>query len=99
MGKRNESPEETRRERGPGRRETDGFDGGGFREGTHGRGPTPYMKSHSPKPNGHGAAPHMATAGRGGDGIIGKGDGFKSRSGDIEHPQSHGEFEALGVND
>ena len=42
-------------------------------------------------------APHLATAGRGGSGIIGKGDSFKGHAEDLEHPQSHGaEFEQLG---
>jgi hypothetical protein len=94
---KNKAPEQTRREKSPGREKAEGFDA--IAEGTHGRGPTPYTKGMSPKPNGHGSAPHMATAGRGGDGQIGKGDGFKSRTSDIAHPDSHGAFESLGVDD
>lgn len=89
------SPEETgegpRPARGGSREE------GGFEEGTHGRGPTPYKRSHSPKPNGHSLDAHAATAGRGGSGIIGGADGNKGTKADIAHPQSHGDFEALGT--
>ena len=71
---------------------------GGFEEGTFGRGPTPYTKSHSPKANGHSISTHMSDSGRGGSGIIGKGDSFKGHSQDICHPESHGEFEGLGAD-
>ena len=74
-----------------------GWDGGGFSEGQHGRGPTPYSKSMSHKPHGHGMAAHAGTAGRGGKGRFGKGDGFKSHAPDIAHPQTHAEFESLGT--
>lgn len=75
------------------------WNGGGFEEGTHGLGPTPYHRSHSAKPNGHSLEKHNATSGRGADGIYGKGDGVKGRTPDIQHPSSHAEFEALGVDD
>lgn len=92
---KNESPEESgegsRPQRGGMREE------GGFAEGTHGRGPTPYKKSHSSKPNGHSLEAHLATSGRGGSGIIGGADGNKGPKQDIEHPQSHADFENLGV--
>jgi hypothetical protein len=70
---------------------------GGFREGEMGRGPTPYKKSHSHR-NGAGMDlnEYEGTAGRGGGGIIGKSDNFKAHSEDIEHPQSHADFERLG---
>jgi hypothetical protein len=93
MGK--ESPEEM----GEGTRPARGGKGvreeGGFAEGTFGRGPTPYLKSKHGGVEGK-IAPHLATAGRGGSGIIGKGDSFKGHSEDLEHPQSHSEFEQLG---
>lgn len=78
---------------GPGKE----FDGGGFKEGTHGRGPTPYKRSHSHK-NGAGMSTdqYEGPAGRGGSGVIGKGDDFKQRTSDIEHPSSHAAFERLG---
>lgn len=66
----------------------------GFGEGEHGRGPSPYHKGHSAEPGT--LEEHAATAGRGGTGRIGKGDGFKTRTGDVEHPVSHSEFEELG---
>ena len=70
---------------------------GGFAEGEYGRGPMPYKISHSGR---HAAGQphdvHSGTSGRGGGGIIGKGDGHKDRSADVEHPQSHAEFERLG---
>lgn len=70
----------------------------GFGEGEHGRGPSPYSIAHSGKARGgHSLEAHTGTSGRGGPGVIGKGDGFKSRSEDVEHPQSHSEFEALGT--
>lgn len=94
-----ESPEETQHDSGhrPGKAGKEKFDGGGFREGEAGRGPTPYLKSHSSKPNGHSIEAHMATAGRGGSGFLGKGDSFKGAAADVEHPQTHAEFENLGV--
>ena len=95
MARNLESPEEhgegPRPPRGGSREE------GGFAEGEAGRGPTPYKRSHSPKPNGHSLEAHMATAGRGGSGIIGGADGNKGTKADLEHPQSHGDFEALGT--
>ncbi len=70
---------------------------GGFAEGEHGRGPNPYRRGHSgPHVNGQSLDVHGGTSGRGGSGIIGKGDGHKGHSEDIEHPSSHEEFEALG---
>ena len=72
----------------------EGFDGGGFAEGTHGRGPTPFEMRHSAKPGGHSAEAHMATSGRGGDGVFGR---SKGASGDALQPQSHAEFESLGA--
>ena len=96
MARNLESPEEhgegSRPPRGGERSE------GGFEEGSHGRGPTPYKRSQSAKPNGHPIEKHFATAGRGGSGIIGGADGFKGHKADIEHPQSHSEFEALGAD-
>jgi hypothetical protein len=68
---------------------------GGFADGEFGRGSTPYMKSHSAKPAS--LASHGATAGRGGSGVIGRGDDFKSHAPDLEHPDSHAAFERLGV--
>jgi hypothetical protein len=91
-----ESPEE----HGEGRRPPRGGTRpeGGFSEGSHGRGPTPYLKN---KHGGHQAKvdAHLGVKGRGGSGIIGKGDGFKGLSEDVEHPQSHEEFERLGADD
>lgn len=69
----------------------------GFSEGEHGRGPTPYKRSHSSKPNGYSLGAHEATAGRGGPGVFGGSDGTKGHVQDYEHPQSHAEFENLGV--
>lgn len=93
-----ESPEE----RGAGKRPERGGraarEEGGFSDGEFGRGSTPYKRSHSSKPNGHSMADHEATSGRGGSGIFGKGDGFKSHAEDLEHPLSHAEFESLGVD-
>lgn len=96
-----DAPEEHGKEKAVARRGGSNlYDGGGFAEGTHGRGPTPYTKAHSGgNHDGHALEHHTATAGRGGDGKIGKGDGFKARSQDVEHPQSHAEFESLGVED
>lgn len=97
---RNESPEESlRREHAPtGGKASRGE--GGFSEGEHGRGPTPYLRGHSKKPNGHPIEAHFADTGRGGSGVAGKGDDFKGRhTQDVEHPQSHSEFEALGASD
>lgn len=71
----------------------------GFSEGMHGRGPTPYKKSHSGGNHlGHSIDSHMGTSGRGGTGIIGMGDGFKGRSEDVESPASHADFESLGAD-
>lgn len=67
---------------------------GGFAEGTHGRGPTPYSKSHSKAPGTF--EQHKATAGRGAAGIYGKSDAFKQHAQDLEHPDTHAEFEQLG---
>ena len=75
------------------RRSAGPFDSG-FGEGEHGRGPSPYSTSHSIKPAS--MESHSATSGRGGTGRIGKGDSFKARTTDVEHPGTHGEFEALG---
>lgn len=96
---RNESPEEHGEGHPrPPRGGSGKWDGGGFREGEGGRGPTPYTKSDSPKPGGHSISTHMSDSGRGGSGIIGKGDSFKGHSQDIEHPCSHGDFEKLGAD-
>lgn len=59
-------------------------------------GPTPYSKSQSKAPAPLSA--HEGTSGRGGQGKFGKGDGFKTRAEDVEHPQSHAEFESLGTD-
>jgi len=67
----------------------------GFSEGEHGRGPTPYKKSHSAKPGS--MAAHSATSGRGDSGVFGGRDGNKGSMQDYEHPQSHAEFESLGA--
>ena len=89
------SPEESGEGKRPPRGEkAKEFDGGGFTEGTHGRGSTPYMKSHSAKPGT--MDQHAATAGRGGSGIIGGADDFHGHKQDIEHPDSHSAFEELG---
>jgi hypothetical protein len=72
---------------------------GGFEDGEHGRGSTPYKLSHSEKRNGFPTSDFAATSGRGGIGRIGKGDGFKAHAEDIAHPRSHAEFEALGTDD
>lgn len=100
MGKRMESPEESQRDSGdrPARGSSGPF-GSGMEEGEHGRGSTPYLKSHSPKPGGHSIEAHMSDTGRGGSGIIGKGDSFKGMAQDIQQPQSHGAFESLGVDE
>jgi hypothetical protein len=93
MAKNLQSPEEM----GEGKRPARGGDReeGGFSEGTFGRGPTPYLKSKHGGVEGS-IAKHSATSGRGGSGIIGKGDSFKGHAEDLEHPQSHKEFEMLG---
>lgn len=98
MAKRLMSPEESQKhdgviERGGGESREEG----GFSEGEHGRGPMPYLRRHSSKPDGHSLDAHMSDTGRGGGGIIGKGDDFKGRSEDVAHPASHSEFEALGT--
>jgi hypothetical protein len=89
-----ESPEEHGEGKRPGRGGKTVRQEGGFVDGEYGRGSTPYRKS-------HGAAAgtlnqHAGNSGRGGSGIIGGGDGFKGHKEDIEHPQSHSEFENLG---
>lgn len=91
----NKSPEEF----GEGPRPPRGgnLEEGGFSEGEGGRGPNPYKRSHSPKPNGHSLEAHLATSGRGGSGIIGGADGNKGAKADVAHPESHGDFEALGT--
>ncbi len=67
-----------------------------FQSGKHGRGPTPFSTSMSRKPAGLKA--HKATSGRGSSGVQGGGrDSQEPMTGDIEHPQSHSGFEALGV--
>ncbi len=95
MARKLESPEEmgegTRPARGGGAAREEG----GFAEGEFGRGPTPYLKSKHGGIEGS-IAKHSATSGRGGSGIIGKGDSFKGHSQDLEHPASHREFEMLG---
>lgn len=91
------SPEEHGEGRRPKRGGAAEREEGGFREGEFGRGPTPYTRGHSGKPNGHSLEAHEATSGRGGSGVIGKHDDFKGRSEDIEHPASHSEFENLGT--
>jgi hypothetical protein len=90
------APEEGRGRKDVPRSNAGPFDSG-FAEGEHGRGPSPYRTSHSAAPGT--LAQHAATAGRGGSGRIGKGDGFKTRSEDVEHPVSHSEFEELGRED
>jgi len=95
-----ESPEEHGEGRRPARGGREAREEGGFADGEHGRGSTPYnRRKHSAKPEGHSISAHEATSGRGGSGIIGKADGFKGHSEDIEHPMSHSDFEALGVED
>ena len=95
---RMKSPEESGRSatRAPRGDAGEVWDGGGFQEGTHGRGPTPYKKSHSAAPGS--LANHSATSGRGGEGQFGKGDGFKTHAPDIQHPSSHAEIEQLGAD-
>ena len=66
----------------------------GFADGTYGRGSTPYKSGHSAAPGTMGE--HSALRGRGGTGVIGKGDQHKGHSEDVAHPQSHSEFERLG---
>lgn len=97
MARNLESPEESGEGPRPTRGGHESRHEGGFEEGEHGRGPTPYKRSHSAKPNGHSMAAHAATAGRGGSGIFGGGDSFKGHKQDLEHPQSHADFEALGT--
>jgi hypothetical protein len=91
-----ESPEEHGEGKRPPRTgKSKEFDGGGFMEGDHGRGSTPYTKKHSAKPGT--LEEHGATSGRGGSGIIGGGDDFKGHKSDIDYPSSHAEFEELGT--
>lgn len=97
-GSRKEGPEEHERSEKVERGGKASRAEGGFSEGEHGRGSTPYMRGeHSSKAGGHSLEAHAATSGRGGPGRIGKGDDFKGHSEDIEHPQSHSDFEALGT--
>lgn len=95
MGKNLESPEEMGEGTRPARGGKQSREEGGFLDGEAGRGSTPYLKSKHGGMEG-GLAKHAATAGRGGSGIIGKGDSFKGHAEDLEHPQSHAEFESLG---
>lgn len=67
---------------------------GGFTEGEHGRGPTPYKKSHSAAPGT--LSQHSATSGRGAGGMYGGAEQNKTHAADVEHPQSHSAFEELG---
>jgi hypothetical protein len=95
MARKLESPEEMGEGSRPPRGGAGAREEGGFAEGEFGRGPTPYLKSKHGGIEGS-IAKHVATSGRGGSGIIGKGDSFKGHAQDIEHPQSHREFEMLG---
>lgn len=92
---RMKSPEEGKEGKRPARGAESKREEGGFAEGTFGRGPTPYKKSHSAAPASLKA--HDATSGRGGGGVIGKADDHKGYSEDIAHPESHSAFERLGV--
>ena len=95
-----ESPEEYGEGKRPARGGKMERQEGGFEDGEYGRGSTPYNRAkHSPHPGGHPLSAHVATAGRGGSGIIGRADDFKGHSSDLEHPASHAEFEALGTED
>lgn len=67
-------------------------------EGMPGVGPTPFKTSMSSAKNGHSIKAHMASAGRGGEGRIGRGDSVKTAGEDVSHPDSHGAFESLGVS-
>ena len=96
-GKGFKSPEEHGKGHPPLKRGSAGPFDSGFGEGEHGRGPSPYNRKMSPKYNGHSREAHAGNAGRGGAGVIGKGDAFKGRSEDIAHPKTHAEFEALGT--
>src|SRR5690242_3901975 len=71
----------------------------GFADGTYGRGSTPYKSGHSSAKGGHPIEAHTALSGRGGTGVIGKGDQHKGHSEDVAHPRTHAEFERLGVHD
>lgn len=88
------SPEESGEGKRPARGGKTVRQEGGFVDGEYGRGSTPYRKSQSCPPGT--LKQHEGTSGRGGSGIIGKGDGFKNHSEDLEHPLSHDEFEELG---
>lgn len=101
MGKQFESPEEGQKDSGdrPGRGGSGPFDGGGIAEGMHGRGSTPFKLSQSSAPKGHSIEAHMSDTGRGGSGILGKGDSFKGHAPDIAHPDTHAAFESLGVDE
>lgn len=89
------SPEEMGEGSRPARGGKESREEGGFMDGEYGRGSTPYLKSKHGGVEGS-IARHGATTGRGGSGIIGKGDSFKGHAEDLEHPQSHREFEMLG---
>lgn len=95
MSHKLESPEEMGEGVRPKRGGESAREEGGFADGEYGRGSTPYLKGKHGGVEGS-IAKHGATAGRGGSGIIGKGDGFKGHSEDIAHPASHREFEMLG---
>jgi hypothetical protein len=94
---RSKAPEETGPARKLPRGGAESRHEGGFTEGEFGRGPTPYRKGHSHK-GGAGVSTdaYMGPSGRGGPGIAGKSDGFKGHAKDVEHPQSHADFERLG---
>jgi hypothetical protein len=100
MEKRLESPEERKMTEHLPKGGKESREEGGFAEGEMGRGPTPYLRGkHSSKPEGFGTEVHMGTSGRGGPGRGGMGDDFKGHHKDVEHPQSHSEFEALGTEE
>lgn len=88
------SPEESGEGKRPARGGKTVRQEGGFVDGEYGRGSTPYRTSHSASPGT--LRQHDGTSGRGGSGIIGKGDGFKNHAEDLEHPLSHKDFEELG---
>jgi hypothetical protein len=94
---RKEAPEETGDARRVRKGGNESRHEGGFREGEYGRGPTPYKRGQSHR-NGAGMSmdQYEGTSGRGGGGIAGRGDDFKQHASDVEHPQSHADFERLG---
>lgn len=95
MSRKLQSPEEMGEGTRPARGGREVREEGGFMDGEYGRGSTPYLKSKHGGVEGS-IAKHSATSGRGGSGIIGKGDSFKGHAEDLEHPTSHREFEMLG---